>query len=59
MWSQNKKTFHVIGKGYTTGMSLFLLKVDDLYESYIDKSQGIQPARKKINEWVYKNQEGF
>jgi hypothetical protein len=30
----NKKIFHVVGKGYTTGMSFFF-KVDDLYESYI------------------------
>jgi hypothetical protein len=33
----NKKIFHVVGKGYTTGMSRFFFKVDDLYESYIDK----------------------
>ncbi|MFV5694325.1 DUF3108 domain-containing protein [Flavobacterium sp. LB3P122] len=57
----NKKTFHVVGKGYTTGMSRFFFKVDDLYESYIDKETG-NPYRfvRKINEGGYtKNQEGF
>jgi hypothetical protein len=57
----NKKTFHVIGKGYTTGMSRFFFKVDDLYESYIDKESG-NPYQfvRKINEGGYtKNQEGF
>lgn len=57
----NKKAFHVIGKGYTTGMSRFFFKVDDLYESYIDKESG-NPAQfvRKINEGGYtKNQEGF
>ncbi|MGO4820186.1 MULTISPECIES: DUF3108 domain-containing protein [unclassified Flavobacterium] len=57
----NKKAFHVIGKGYTTGMSRFFFKVDDLYESYIDKETG-SPYRfvRKIDEGGYrKNQEGF
>jgi hypothetical protein len=57
----NKKVFHVVGKGYTTGMSRFFFKVDDLYESYFDKETGIpyQYVR-KINEGGYtKNQEGF
>ncbi|WP_418264313.1 DUF3108 domain-containing protein [Flavobacterium faecale] len=57
----NKKVFHVIGKGYTTGMSRFFFKVDDLYESYIDKESG-SPYRfvRKIDEGGYtKNQEGF
>jgi hypothetical protein len=57
----NKKVFHVIGKGYTTGMSRFFFKVDDLYESYIDKETG-SPYRfiRKIDEGGYKkNQEGF
>ena len=57
----NKKTFHVVGKGYTTGMSRFFFKVDDLYESYIDKDTG-NPYQfvRKINEGGYtKNQEGF
>ena len=33
----NKKVFHVIGKGYSTGLSRFFFKVEDLYESYFDK----------------------
>lgn len=57
----NKKSFHVVGKGYTVGMSRFFFKVDDLYESYIDKDTR-NPYRfvRKINEGGYtKNQEGF
>ncbi|MBG6109244.1 hypothetical protein H4V97_001812 [Flavobacterium sp. CG_23.5] len=57
----NRKSFHVIGKGFTTGMSRFFFKVDDLYESYIDKESG-NPNQfvRKINEGGYtKNQEGF
>jgi len=50
-----------VGKGYTTGMSRLFFKVDDLYESYIDKNTG-NPYQfvRKINEGGYtKNQEGF
>jgi hypothetical protein len=57
----NKKVFHVVGRGYTTGVSRFFFKVNDLYESYIDKetSNPYQFVR-KINEGGYtKNQEGF
>lgn len=57
----NKKVFHVVGKGYTTGISRFFFKVDDLYESYFDKASG-NPYHfiRKINEGGYiKNQEGF
>ncbi|MCV9932029.1 DUF3108 domain-containing protein [Flavobacterium sp. LS1R47] len=57
----NKKVFHAVGKGYTTGMSRFFFKVDDLYESYFDKETG-NPYQfvRKINEGGYtKNQEGF
>jgi hypothetical protein len=57
----NKKVYHVIGTGYTTGMSRFFFKVDDLYESYIDKETG-SPYRfvRKIDEGGYKkDQEGF
>lgn len=57
----NKKVFHVVGKGYTTGMSRFFFKVDDLYESYFDKETG-NPYQfvRKIDEGGYKkNQEGF
>jgi hypothetical protein len=57
----NKKVYHVIGKGYSTGMSRFFFKVDDLYESYFDKVTG-NPYKyiRKIDEGGYtKNQEGF
>jgi hypothetical protein len=57
----NKKVHHAIGKGYTTGMSKFFFKVEDLYESYFDKETG-NPYRfvRKIDEGGYtKNQEGF
>jgi hypothetical protein len=57
----NRKVFHAIGNGYTTGMSRFLFKVDDIYESYFDKvtNKPYQCIR-KIDEGGYtKNQEGF
>lgn len=57
----NKSVFHVIGKGYTTGVTKLLFNVNDLYESYIDKESG-NPYRfvRNINEGGYtKNQEGF
>lgn len=57
----NKNIFRVIGKGYTTGMSRFFFKVNDNYESYIDKETG-NPYQyvRKIDEGGYtKNQEGF
>lgn len=57
----NKKVHHVVGRGYTTGMSKFFFKVEDLYESYIDIST-LEPYQfvRKINEGGYtKNQEGF
>ncbi len=57
----NKKVYHSVGKGYTTGMSKFFFKVEDLYESYFDKETG-KPYRyvRKIDEGGYtKNQEGF
>ena len=57
----NRNVFHVIGKGYTTGVSRFFFKVNDNYESYIDKETG-NPYQfvRKIDEGGYtKNQEGF
>jgi len=57
----NKKVFHAIGKGYTTGLSRFFFKVDDVYESYFDKESGM-PFQfvRKIDEGGYtKDQEGF
>lgn len=57
----NKKVHHVVGKGYTTGMTKFFFKVEDNYESYFDKVTG-KPYQyvRKIDEGGYtKNQEGF
>src|SRR6478672_5049150 len=57
----NKKVFHAIGKGYTTGLSKVFFKVEDTYESYFDKVSG-KPYQfvRKIDEGGYtKNQEGF
>lgn len=57
----NKKVYHVVGNGYTTGMTKFFFKVEDNYESYFDKVTG-KPYQyvRKINEGGYtKNQEGF
>ena len=57
----NKKVFHAIGKGYTTGMSRFFFKVEDTYESFFDKKTGAPYQYiRKINEGGYiKDQEGF
>ncbi len=57
----NKKVYHAVGKGYTTGMSRFFFKVEDLYESYFDK-ETCKPYQfvRKIDEGGYrKDQEGF
>ncbi len=57
----NTKVFHVVGRGYTTGVSRFFFKVEDVYESYIDKNTRT-PYQfvRKIDEGGYtKNQEGF
>lgn len=57
----NKKVFHVVGNGYTTGMTKFFFKVNDDYQSYFDKKTG-QPYQyvRKIDEGGYKkDQEGF
>lgn len=57
----NKKVYHVIGKGTTTGVSSLFFKVNDTYESYIDKESGnpYQFVRKIIEGGYTKNQEGF
>jgi hypothetical protein len=34
----NKDVYHVIGKGWTTGMIKWFFKVEDRYESYFDKN---------------------
>ena len=57
----NKKVFHTVGNGYTAGMTKLFFKVNDDYQSYIDKvtSKPYQFIR-KIDEGGYtKNQEGF
>ena len=57
----NKKVYHVVGNGYTTGMTKFFFKVNDNYESYFDKVTG-KPYQyvRKIDEGGYtKDQEGF
>jgi hypothetical protein len=36
----NKNVFHLIGKGFTTGMTKLFFKVEDQYESYVDKVTG-------------------
>jgi hypothetical protein len=57
----SKKVFHVVGRGYTTGVSKFFFKVEDSYESYIDKETGnpYQYVRKIYEGGYTKNQEGF
>lgn len=57
----SEKLLHLIGKGYTTGLSRLFFKVDDRYESYIDKDTFVpNQFLRKINEGGYtKNQEGF
>jgi len=53
--------YHLIGKGYSTGMTKLFFNVEDVYESYVDKDTR-NPDRfvRKINEGGYtKNQEGF
>ncbi len=38
---KGKSVYHVVGKGKTTGMSRWFFKVEDNYESYIDKNKDI------------------
>ena len=57
----NKKVFHTVGNGYTAGMTKLFFKVNDDYQSYIDKATS-KPYQfiRKIDEGGYtKNQEGF
>lgn len=53
--TQDENKLHAIGKGWTTGMVSFLFKVNDRYETYIDKETN-RPTRfiRKINEGGYK-----
>ncbi|SEP89473.1 DUF3108 domain-containing protein [Flavobacterium urocaniciphilum] len=56
-----KKMHHVIGKGYTTGMTKLMFKVVDNYESYFDKETNKPYVFiRNINEGGYKkNQQGY
>lgn len=47
----NKPVYHVVGKGWTTGMIKWFFKVEDRYESYFDK-ETILPYKfiRKIDE---------
>lgn len=56
-----KKVYHTKGYGYTTGLTKFFFKVEDDYQSFIDKETG-RPYKyiRKINEGGYtKDQEGI
>ncbi|UJH90310.1 DUF3108 domain-containing protein [Antarcticibacterium sp. 1MA-6-2] len=50
----NKKVFHVVGKGKSSGMLHLVFKVEDNYESYIDANNGL-PYRfiRQIDEGGY------
>lgn len=57
----NKKVYHMLGRGYTTGITKMVFKVEDDYQSYVDK-ESFLPLQyvRKINEGGYtKDQEGF
>ena len=47
----NKKVYHIVGRGKSTGLLHLFFKVDDNYETYIDKRTGL-PYRfiRKIDE---------
>lgn len=58
---EEKPVFYAVGYGYTTGMTKMFFKVEDHYQSFIDKNTS-KPYQflRKINEGGYtKNQEGF
>ncbi len=48
-----KKLFHAIGKGWSTGLSRWIMKVDDNYESYFDYNNKPQRFIRKIDEGGY------
>ncbi|TAE65297.1 MAG: DUF3108 domain-containing protein [Flavobacteriia bacterium] len=56
-----RKMHHVIGKGYTTGMTKMMFKVVDNYESYFNKETNKPYVFiRNINEGGYtKNQQGY
>lgn len=51
---EGKNVFHVVGKGWTTGMINWFFKVEDQYESYFDSQSG-RPYKfiRKIDEGGY------
>lgn len=51
----NKKVFHAVGKGWTTGLIKWFFKVEDNYQTYFDKDS-VKPYlfKRKINEGGYK-----
>ena len=57
----NQSVYHVIGKGFSTGMTKLFFKVEDVYESFIDKNnRTTYKFVRKINEGGYtKSLEGF
>ena len=57
----NKKVYHAIGKGYTTGVTSWFFPVNDNYESFFDKENGnpYQYVRKIDEGGFKKNEEGF
>jgi hypothetical protein len=57
----NKKVHHIVGKGYTTGLTKAVFKVNDDYQTFVDKESN-KPYQflRKIDEGGYKkHQEGF
>lgn len=53
--NETKKQHHFIGHGWTIGMASWFFKVEDTYESYVDKT-GDYPTHfvRKVNEGGYK-----
>lgn len=50
---KEKSLFHAIGKGWTTGVSRWFMRVNDLYESYFDDNNTPQRFIRKIDEGGY------
>ncbi len=50
---QGKKLYHAVGKGWTTGLSRWFMKVRDLYESYFDGDGRPYRFIRKIDEGGY------
>lgn len=50
---QGRKLYHAVGKGWTTGLSRWFMKVKDLYESYFDEEGHPYRFIRKIDEGGY------